>query len=281
MKELWNWIVRFIEMLFSGGKLKRIKIGDKVFMPLFFPKSGGGVGSTWAYMRGDEGWRSYLRSYIMLHRNSGETPAICFLLTPDDCNGGFIPNNIPVLNEGQLAAIHARVVELVREGIAVFPCLYNDDPNGNMPRWWEMEQHLAVWKQVHAKIGDLVTGYILSIESNEKKNLGGVQHYIQMMRDIMPGVPFYGTHVQWKARGSPYYWDGGNVPFNANIILVETSNDPNQDVSADHVLREYNDIKSANPNLKFVMHEYNLNVNSQNFNNTRSRLRSSGAWGIG
>lgn len=278
-------IIEFLELLwnliFGGGKLKRVSIKERCFMPLFCVKANGGPQGTWEYLSLSDNERAYLRDYLKRDAASGETPAITFCLTPSNVNGGLISNAMINVSEESLNILLARCEDLVRDGIAVFPCLYCDDPSGNMPRWWEMEKHLAVWKAVHAKIGTLVTGYILSIESSEKGNIGTVQHYIQKIRDNMPGVDYYGTHLQWKTRNTPYVWNGSNTPANADIILVETPNDPNVDVPVNVVMSCYNEIKNANPNLHFVMHEYNLHVGSGNVVQARAELRRVGAWGVG
>lgn len=279
-----SWLTDIIEWLLSlfngGGSSGPVKIGDHVFMPLFYRNTGGNPDSTWGYLSKSDAEREHLRNTIKSDAESDETCAICFCLTPDNINGGLIGNSMAMVSEASLTVIEAHCKKLVESNIAVFICLYVDDPNGNMPRWWEIEKHLNIWIAVHNRIKSYVTGYILAIESNEKGNQGSIQHCIQKMRDNLPGVDFYGTHLQWKSGGA-YSWSGGNAPSNANIILMETRNDPHSDVSAGFVMGDYNEVKGSNPNLNFIVHEYNLNVDSSNFKATRAALRNSNAWGVG
>ncbi len=270
IEAIWSWI-----MSLFGAPLGPVKVGERVFMPLFLPYKM----MTWNYLAMNDGARKSVRDYIRAQALYNETPAICFLLTPDDCNGGLVGNKMDMVTDIAKDELHRKCKELVKDGIAIFACLYNDDPTPAMPKWWEIEKHKNIWACLHGILKDYVSGYILSIESNEKADSKEhLEGCITFMRAVLPGAQFYGTHLQWQARGR-YTWDRGNAPSNADCILMETRNDPNYDVPASSVLADYEAAQRANP-IKICVHEYNINVNSSNQLTARAGIRKADAWGV-
>jgi hypothetical protein len=274
LTKIWNWVLSLFDI-----KPGPVKIGDRCYMPLFPWDKTYGIMMTWDYLAWSDAKKKVCRDAIKAGATSSETPAITMCLTPAGCTGGMIDDKMTAITDTMLDLLEKKVVDLVKDGIAVFPCLYVDDAT---PRWFEIEKHQAIWKRVHGRIGRYVTGYILSIETNEQaSNVGHLQGCINVMRECMPGADFYGTHLQWKSRGR-YSWTGGSsTPSNANIILVETPNNPhNGDAyGVAGVIRDYNEIKTACPALKFVMHEFNVNSNSGVGKAQTEALRNVGAWG--
>ena len=273
--EFWNWLLS----LFSGKETQPIKIGEHCYMPLFPSNATHGIMMTWGYLSWTDAKKKACRDAIKAGALPGETPAITFCLTPHNINGGLVEDSMLAVGDDALDWLELKCKELIEDGIAVFPCLYVDDA---APRWWEIEKHVAVWKRVHERIKKYVTGYILSIETNEHaNNVAHIDGCMVVMRSVMPGVDFYGTHLQWKS-GGRYSWNGGNVPKSANIILAEFSWDPNKGdaVGLQPVKNEFYDIQRANPALKWVAHEINVNADSATGKAQTAWLRSAGAWGV-
>ena len=272
-----DWIMR---LLFDV--IKPVKIGDHIFMPLFYKNLTGALDTTWNYMSKSDAEKQHLRNYIKANVKSGETKATCFCLTPQNINGGLIDDKTLTVTDGMLGYLESKCKELIEDGIAVFLCLYVDD---SAPRWFAIESHKALWARIHGKVGKCVTGYILSIETNEYANsMSHIEGCINVMRSVMPGAAWYETHLQWVANNGKYIWNSiTNLPKNADLILAEYSWDPHKGdaVGLENFKNEYFTIQKANPTLKFVSHEYNLNVGSAVFEAQRAFLRAQGAWGIG
>jgi len=271
--QLFNWIFQ-IE---SGP----VKIGEHCYMPLFYRAQTGSVAMTWGYLSKPDYERAHLRKTIKDGAQSGETPAICFCLTPQNINAGVILDNMTV-SEEMLDYLEDRCKELVDDGVAVFPCLYVDDAS---PRWMEIEKHRPVWEKVHSRIGKYVTGYILSIETNEYANSAAhIDGCLTVMRSAMPGADFYGTHLQWKASNGRYQWASAiGIPASANLILVEFSFDPHKGdlLGLQAVKNEFYDIQRCNPGLRWVAHEYNTDAGSVTCEAQKEFLRQQKIWGTG
>lgn len=280
MKSILEFFVALFNWIFQVEP-GRIKIGEHCYMPLFYRAQSGAVAMTWDYLSKPEYERAHLRETIKAGARSGETPAICFCLTPQNINAGVILDNMTVTDE-MLEYLENRCRELVSEGIAVFLCLYVDD---SAPRWMEIEKHREVWKRVHKRIGKYVSGYILSIETNEYANsVTHIDGRLKVMRDAMPGADYYGTHLQWKANNGRYSWNSSiGLPASANLILVEFSFDPHKGdmVGVQAVKNECYDIQRCNPVLRWVAHEINTNVGSVTCEAQREFLRQQNIWGVG
>lgn len=279
-----NWLIDFVRRVWNaifGGGNSPVKIGDHCFMPLFYRNLTGGIDMTWNYLSKSDSEKQHLRNYIKANSTSDETPTIAFCLTPQSINGGLVDDKMLAVTDGMLDYLEAKCKELVKDGVAVFPCLYVDDL---VPRWYFIEQHQAIWRRIHDRIKNYVTGYILSIETNEEaNNVGQLQGCIEVMRVAMPDAAFYGTHLQFRANNGRYTWQGGaSTPQNANIILVEYSWNPHRGDAAgvDGLQREFAAIMGASPNLKMVHHEYNVQFDSAVGNAQREMLRAWGAWGV-
>lgn len=274
---LWNW---FLSLLGGGGN-SPVKIGDHCYMPLFYRNLTGAIDMTWNYLSKSDPEKLHLRNHIKANAASGETPAIAFCLTPQNINGRLVDDKMLAVTDGMLGYLTAKCKELVQDGIAVFPCLYVDDL---VPRWWQIENHVGIWKRIHGRISKYVTGYILSIESNEyANNVEQLRGCIAVMRAAMPGVDYYGTHLQFRANNGRYQWQGGaSTPSNANIILVEYSWNPHKgDVAGVAGLhKEFAAIMAAEPVLKMVHHEFNVNFDSAIGKAQTEMLRERGAWGV-
>ena len=280
LKAILSWILGLF-----GGEPKAIKVSGKLlFMPLFMPDSDGKTLSTWPYLSMPYGQQKRVRGRIKGMAKFVEQPAIALLLNPNN-EAGHIWNEFPNVHKENLATAAQALRELVEDGIAVFATLYNDDPSGSMPRWWEIEKYPAAWSEINKAIGSYVTGYILSIETNERcESVGQLQHCIYLMSIAMPGVELYGTHLQWKAAGAGYRWcDKGSTPYNAQIILAENSWQPQRGDAAGlaGVQREYGEIARAVDMGKVVMHEYGLNMSGKVFQTQRDWLRDQNVKGIG
>lgn len=281
-KKIWEWI----KSLFggNGNKIKKVEIGNRIFAPLFLRNLSGGVIATWAYMSQNDSERKNIRNQIKSKAVSGETPAITFILTPYNENGHTIPDDMSNVSDNALNTIRAMCEELVKDDIAIFLCLYVDD---HVPFWMEIgkNNHIEIWKKVHNKVGDIINGYLLSIETNEKAtSKGHIEGCINVMRNAMPGADYYSTHLQWIANNGRYSWIGGNTtPNNINLVWVEYSWDPrNGDaVGVEKMKNEYGAINHNNQNINLVHQEYNLNSGSATEGLQRAYLRSQRAWGIG
>ena len=280
-----------------------IKINKPISMPLFYDNGGvrsvsdnlsyvqqkyfsnikaGNLDGTWNYLNKSEAGRKKCREQIKAATKSGEIPAITFLISTEGCAGPL--SGFPNVTDEQIAQTKVLVKELVQEGIAAFPCLYVDDPYGSMPVWTQIEQHIAVWTRIHNGIGRYVTGYVLSIETNEKaNNVEQIRGCINVVRVAMPGVDYYGTHLMWGASGR-YSWTGGSsTPGNADFILLEAPWHPNQgDAQGLRGIQNlYNNVKPRVGGLRLIWHEYNLNPNGSINLQQREWLKTKGEWGVG
>jgi hypothetical protein len=288
MSDIIEAIIMWIKKLFGWEpepEAIRIEDGQHLYMPLFHTKIDGSANGTWNYLGLSDDDRAHCRAQLKSGAVDGEVPAISFCLTPNDLSGGLW-TAFPVVSLEGLAVVKAKLEELVKDGIAAMPCLYVDDPTGDMPRWWEISKYGDGWAQIHAEIGHLCTGYILSIENNERAS--SVHHMagcVDHMRRLMPGVQFYGTHLQWLGAGQAgYRWSGNtSTPTNLDLILVETTWHPNQgdNVGVAGLAKELTNIIRACPGKRLVIHEYNLNPAGAVCAQQRAYLRGQAVWGVG
>jgi len=283
---MWKWIVSFIKALFGiETEPKAIQCKEHVCMPLFYVGENGKPEGTWNYFSKTAAERAHCRAQIKATAVDGETPAICFCLTPSDISGN-IWSAFPVINQPNLDTVKEIIVETIEDGIACFPCLYVDDPFGAMPRWWEISLHTAAWRAVNDNLGDLFSGVVLSIETNERaSSVGHMSGCIKVMISCFPDLQFYATHLQWMGRGkSGYVWKGGaSTPKEINLLLVENSWDPHRGDAAGigGMSREYAAIKNATGDIKKIWHEYNLNPGGAICQEQREYLRSEDEFGVG
>jgi len=278
-------ILEWIKSLFNKDELYAIKIKNSVSMPLFYKNQEvAKIDSTWNYNAKNDSERKALIKYIKSMQKSNETSAITFCLTPSDVSGGLIDNKMENINETVLNKLVENMKELVRAGIAIFPCLYVDDC---APRWYNIKEHTAIWSKIHEKIRNYVTGYILSIETNEEaKSLSQIEDCIYTMRITMPGVDYYGTHLQWHSNNGKYSWIGStnhSTPKNVNVLLVETSWDPRKGnaVGLQGLKNEYLAIKQREPNLNLIIFEYNMDPEGNIYKEQREWLRTQNPFGVG
>jgi hypothetical protein len=280
-ERLWAWILSLF-----GGEPKAIRItGKTLCMPLFYPRHGGGVDGTWNYLSKSPAAQKYCREQVKAVAVRGEQPAITFLLAPSN-EAGNIWAPFPNLDPAAVARAKAAIRELVEDGIAVLVTLYNDDPSGSMPRWWEIDRYVSVWAQLWLEIRRYVSGCILSIESNEHtSNVKQLQHCIYCMAQAMPGAEAYGTHLQWKGGGQGgYRWNSAAAtPNNATILLVENSWQPQAGdrVGVSGVRREWDEVRAAVPLAKVIWHEFNYNPRGPVDQAQRAFFRSRDQWGVG
>jgi len=243
----------------------------------------GNVDGTWNYLNKSEAGRKKCRNEIKATCKDGEIPAISFLISTDGCGGPL--SGFPNVTDEQISQAKALIKELVQEEIAVFPCLYVDDPYGAMPKWWEIEKHMTSWSRINSQIGRYVTGYVLSIESNEKaNNKGHLEGCINAMKAYMPGAYFYGTHMMFGNTSGRYSWTGGSsTPSNADFILLEAPWHPAQGDGQGlrGIQNLYNNVKPKVGTLRLIWHEYNLNPNGTINKQQRDWLKTKGEWGVG
>jgi hypothetical protein len=286
-----------------------IKINKPVSMPLFYDNGGvrsiandstndyiynryfanikgvkaSNLDSTWNYLSKSDAGRKKCRDDIKSNTKSGEIPAICFMISTEGCAGPL--SGFPNVTDDQIAQAKAMIKEALEDGLAIFPCLYVDDPSGSIPVWTKIEQHMAVWTRIHNGIGRYVTGYALSIESNElANNAEQIRGCINVIRVAMPGVAFYGTHMMFGQTSSRYSWIGGSsTPSNADFILLEAPWHPNQGDAQgmSGIQNLYNTLKPKTGALKLIWHEYNLNPNGNMNHQQRDWLKTKGEWGVG
>lgn len=262
---------------------RAVRLGGRLFMPLFYLDLRNKIASTWNYLAKELTEQQHCRARIKALCANGETPAITFLVTTGE--GGNLWLSFPgVLNEPAVDAAASAMRELCADGIAVIPCLYVDDPSGSMPRWWEIASHRDGLKQLHERIGRYVSGYLVSIEQNERaRDVYQIEDAIEAMQSAMPGAQVYGTHLQWTGGGS-YRWQGGrSTPANAGIIVAEASWQPQQGDSrgVDGVRRDI-DAMAGNVDMsKIVYQEFNINPTSETNAKQREFLRSRAMWGQG
>jgi len=271
------WLISFLT-----GNPRAIQVDGNVIMPLFYIDLNGKIASTWNYLSKSKAEQQHCRNEIKRVAVDGEQPAITFLLSHAGEDGG-IWSNFPVINQPNLDTAVDAIKELVNDNIAVFPCLYTDDA---LPRWWEIWKHVDVWKVIHENIGRYVSGYILSIETNEQViSLAQLQDCIERMKSAMPGAQYYGTHLEYNAKSgnSNYRWAGGNTtPSNANLILVELWQPQSGDArGVQGVKILYSDIVAHEPNMKLCIHEYTFNPPGDICRQQREYLRNRNPWGVG
>jgi hypothetical protein len=289
MSDFIQSVIDWIRRLFGwepDPKAVHIEDGQRLFMPLFHTKLNGSANGTWNYLSLPPEEQANVRAYIKRTALPHETPAITFLLTPENCNGGVIKDKDTVLTDKGLAYLSDRCEELCADGIAVIPTLYCDDPSGDMPRWTQIERHKLVWQTISEAVGKYLSGVMLAIENNE---LATSTHHmgdcITVMRECFPGLQAYGTHLQWRGGGlNSYRWLGNtSTPANVDCILVETTWHPSRgdSVGVGGLSRELTDIVRACAGKKIAVTEYNLNVGSAVELAQREYLRGQKLWGVG
>jgi len=279
-----QWLVDLFTALWQAifGKPDRVKIRGRVCMPLAYIKLDGTAGLTWDYLNKWPDDRRQMRAYIKSVTLPGETPAVTFLLSPPN-EAGWIFKPWPQIHEPNLDTARELIKELTDDGIAVFPTLYTDDK----APWWYDIRKVSCWARVHEVMGKHVNGYILSIETNEQANdVGQLQDCIAAMETAMPGVEYYGVHLQWngKSHKSNYRWLGGDsTPFNANLVLAECSWHPgNGDKQGFEKMKAEVQAMIANETTaKLCLHEYNLNPAGTIMPAQRAMLRELDLWGVG
>lgn len=277
----WKRFRRWLMELF-GIDVKAVTLGDKVFMPLFYVTQTGGTAATWDYLNKSKDDQKYCRDMILNMCASGETPAICFLLTPPYEAGNIFTPFPEVINSENLEIAVDAMRECAWDGIAVMPCLYTDD---KAPWWFDIEKHTETWNCIADKIDRYCSAYCLSIESNEQTtSIGMLQHKIAQAKECFQGKPL-GTHLQWKGAGkSGYRWDSlASTPANADFLFVEFSWQPGQGdkKGVAGVQSEMLMIQADIPNRKLLFHEFNMNPAGEIMPAQRERMRSYQPWGVG
>jgi hypothetical protein len=285
LADIFKSIINFITELIGIGPVIEptpIKIGSRCYMPLFTRKANGAVSGTWEYLALPDPDKKAIRAYLKTNAKSGETPAITFCLTPSNVSGGFLPNSMAGVDAAQLDRLENECKTLIKDGVAIFLCLYVD---ASAPWWMQIEAHKGIWSQVHGRTCKYASGVILSIETNEQAaNLGHIEGCINVMRSAMPGLDYYGTHLQWHGAGKGYAWTGSNgTPRNVNIILAEYDLDlAKADAIGVQVFKnQFGAIRAACGGVKWVSHEYNLNAGSSVNRACEQYQRDNGVWGIG
>lgn len=271
--ELIDWLKEKL------GMRNAVDASGKLFMPLFY-QGATKLCSTWDYLSSSEENQQAFIGFVKRECKSGETPAVCILFTPFDEGGGILSNDM-IVNPTRLDVAVEKIKELVREGIAVFGCLYTDDAN---PRWWMIGNHVPAWQAVHRKIGRYISGYCLSIETNEKaNNKNHIEGCVEVMKTAMPGAQHYTVHLQWKSDNGKFCWRGDSSrPQNITCLLVETSWQPQHGNTANvgGLEREFNEIELFDGRIKKIWHEYNINLGDI-MNKQRAFLREHKPLGVG
>lgn len=275
---LWAWV---LSLFGCEPEPERVKIKGHAFMPLFI-REGNGPRGTWEYLALSDDLRANVRAQIKAGVGEDETPAISFCLTPAGVSGGLCDDKMLAVTDDALAVLETKLLELINAGIALFPCLYTDNA---VPRWKEIAAHKTIWKRVHGKIGHLVTGWILSGETNEEaQNVEEIRAAIADMKEVCPGADYYGTQLQWKAFNGRYSWNSAaSTPRGADVILAEASWDPHKGdaVGVDGLAREQAEMVRAGLGALIVWHEYNITPWSAMAGQQRKYLRGQNVWGIG
>lgn len=285
---LWKRIKRWV-MELLGIEPSAVKLGDRVFAPLAYVSPTDGMAMTWDYLNKSKSDQKYCREMILNMAQKDETPAIVFLLSPG-YEAGSAFDHFPNINEANLAIVVEAIRECAWDGIAALGCWFTDDKPANpvtREGWfYQIENYQGVLQYVHARIGRYISGYCLSIESNEQcKTVSALQHYIHLMKKYMGNKPC-GTHLQWQSKGADgYVWNSdASTPQNADFILAEFSWHPNQGDKhgVEGIDREQPLIQAAcGKNIKLLYHEYNLNPIGKLMTAQRKKLRKTGAWGVG
>lgn len=288
---------------------KAIKIDKPISMPLFYVRTvalsaeqknhvlptyidqrygqqvlqAGTVDTTWVYLQKNANQRKECRDKVKATCRSGEQPAMTFLISTKDCAGPL--SGFPNVTDAQIEEAKVMIREVVEDGIAVFCCLYVDDPSGSMPNWTKIEQHKAVWTKINNGIGRYVTAYVLSIESNElASDATHLKNCINVMKAAMPGAYYYGTHMAFHGTGR-YVWVGGpTTPSSADFILLEAPWHPNQgNAQGMNGIKElYNSVKPRVGGLRLIWHEYNLDPDGNMNKQQRDWLKDKKIeWGVG
>lgn len=276
-QQLKRWVMELLHIEPSF-----VPLSEKVFMPLFYLNAEGKPEHTWNHLNKSDESRAFCREMILNMKKIGETPAICFLLTPPNEAGGIWDEFPNKLNQVKLDAVIAELRENCFLGISNVGTLYTDD---KAPWFFAIEDHKAAWSSLHSQIGPYVSAYCLSIESNEQcRTVSDLQHYIHLMRLAMPGKQYL-THLQWQGKGAGgYQWTGGaSTPANVDGILVEFSwnVDSGDKAGVAGVQSEMLIITANNKDKKLIFHEWSNNPGSETFAAQRERLRYYEPWGVG
>ena len=275
--DLWNW-------LFGKKVVEAIRLTGKLFIPLFMRLVSGVLHSTWEYLRKTPAQRKEIRYKIKAGAKRDEQPVICFMFAPED-QGGRIFDPFPRVNKANLDRAADICEEAIKDGVAVIGCLYPDDSE---PRWYDIAKHLDAWKIVGDRLSPLLSGVMVSMEQSEQaKGVGEMQHAIHLMKSVFPNVQHYVAHMQWRfrsKRNSRFSWcSKKSTPANATMILGEPLWQPDRGnvYGVRGLEKAYREMTGAVPRDKFVMHEYNSDLEGYIGQEQRAFLRSQNGLGVG
>ena len=84
-----SWLIKILNWILSllGLESGPVKIEEHCYMPLFYRNLSGGIDSNWNYLAKSDAEKKHLRDFINSGTADGETPAICFCLTPAGVSG--------------------------------------------------------------------------------------------------------------------------------------------------------------------------------------------------
>lgn len=266
IKSLFFYILRKLFNIYTP-----ITIGDnKIYCPLFYNYNGK-LETTWDILNKDKNEIKFIVEFIKSTCPRYYQPAITFLLSPADEAGNITDKNLVMINNDNLNKAIEKMKYFIDNNIAVFPCLYTDDKN---PDWRDIEKHINIWKTIHNKIKDCVSGYLLSIESNERfRDIKVLKDAFIVMKSMLSGVEIYSTHLQYNS--SDYRWvTEGNLFAELKYIFVETSWQPTagNSIDIDKFKSEIDAIVTNNPSKKLVIIEYNTDVVGHKANEQRMYL---------
>lgn len=266
-------------------------ISGKLLCPCFAVDADDDVVGLWGLLGMDERNRDAAVAWVRRQARLGETPMLAFLLSPTEIAGRLFSVFPGALDEAACAAAERFFHKMLAAGVALAPTLYCDDPDGTMPRWWEIRKHSEGWKKLHARLGKYFSAAFLSIETNERAtSQGAVEDAIGTLRECFPGLQAYGTHLQWATRDTRYKWIGGNtVPRNADLVLAEApwAIEPAREGEGDRqgisgLNAWVSGMKNAGVPLgKIVLHEANLRPGGQIAGQQRDAGRKWGVRGVG
>ncbi len=269
MNILEKLIVYLLKCLF--GIYKPIKIGNnKIYCPLFYNYNGR-LEATWDILNKDKQEIKFVSEYIKSGCPKGFQPSITFLLSPADEAGNITDKNLVMINNDNLNKAIEKIQYFLDNGIAIFPCLYTDDKS---PDWRDIGKHINIWKTIHNKIKDYVSGYLLSIESNERfRNINILKDCLITMKSHLTDVEIYTTHLQYNS--TDYRWLTENQLFNElEYIFVETSWQPTQgnNIDINRFSAEIDNMINNNKSKKLVIMEYNTDLYSEKAKQQRMYL---------
>jgi len=214
---------------------------------------------------------SYIKNYILTYCPTGYQPSITFLLSPPDEAGNITDNNISNINNINLKKVINKIAYFGVNNIASIPCLYTDDKD---PDWRSINNHINNWKIIHNYMKNYISGYLLSIETNEKaNNINNIRNAFNIMKNNLSGVELYSTHLQYKSSGID--WNKESDLFSElNIIFVENSWSPTdaKDIDINKFSNEIEEIAKNNPNKKMIFIEYNVFIEDNSYAKQKNKL---------